>query len=88
MRGLVLEGGGIKGSYQIGSYYAFLKCRYSSASKNVILEKAPPITAAMLACKSSSKRNLLKAPSVSLSLLRIIIFLQFLEIDTIYTIIK
>ena len=26
MRGLVLEGGGIKGSYQIGSYYAFLKC--------------------------------------------------------------
>ena len=26
MRGLVLEGGGVKGSYQIGSYYAFLKC--------------------------------------------------------------
>lgn len=26
MKGLVLEGGGIKGSYQIGSYYAFLKC--------------------------------------------------------------
>ncbi|HAB67483.1 MAG TPA: hypothetical protein DCE23_08965 [Firmicutes bacterium] len=26
MKGLVLEGGGVKGSYQIGSYYAFLHC--------------------------------------------------------------
>ncbi len=26
-RGLVLEGGGVKGSYQIGAYYAFLTCR-------------------------------------------------------------
>ncbi len=26
MRGLVLEGGGVKGSYQIGSYMAFRKC--------------------------------------------------------------
>lgn len=27
MKGLVLEGGGVKGSYQIGSYYAFLDCK-------------------------------------------------------------
>ena len=26
MRGLVLEGGGVKGSYQIGAYYAFRDC--------------------------------------------------------------
>lgn len=27
MKGLVLEGGGVKGSYQIGSYYAFRDCK-------------------------------------------------------------
>ena len=26
MRGLVLEGGGVKGSYQIGAFYALKKC--------------------------------------------------------------
>lgn len=56
MKGLVLEGGGVKGSYQIGSYYAFRDRRIKF--KGIVGTSIGAFNAAMLA--SGRERELLK----------------------------
>ncbi len=56
MKGLVLEGGGVKGSYQVGAYYAFKNKRIKF--KGIVGTSIGSFNAAMLA--SGRERELLK----------------------------
>ena len=56
MKGLVLEGGGVKGSYQVGAFYAFRDCKIKF--NGIVGTSIGSFNAAMLA--SERERELLK----------------------------